>query len=705
MVTKRGSSPLVSLDAVVLDTETTGPDANSDRLIQIGAVRISRGRVLEQEVFETLVNPGIPIPPSSTAIHGITNADIRTAPGFAEAYRRLVDFLADAVVIGHSIGFDLAVLKRECALAGIEWRRPRSLDTRLLGRIARPSLASYTLDTLAAWLGVEITNRHTAQGDALATAHVFQRLLSHLRERNVRTLAQAEAASRALTGDMVSMQSAGWEDPVVAGRRDTVQVLARIDSFPYRHRIRDVMSAPPVFVAADTPLKAVVALLIERRISSVFVRPPQGAPGIVTERDVLRVLAARGAEGLKKPAGEIMSRPLTSVRADAFIYRAIARMDRFNIRHLAVVDDAGAIVGALTTRNLLRQRASAALVLGDEIDFAGGEAELAAAWAGVPSMAEQLLAEEVDPRDIAAVVSREICAITRRAAELAEGRMREAGKGAAPAPYAVMVLGSGGRGESLLAADQDNAIVYAADSEEGDIDAWFAEMAGHMADTLDAVGIPYCKGGVMAKNRDWRHSVAGWRARVDEWIRRSRPEDLLNVDIFFDLRPVHGDFALALDIRAYAFEHGSQVVDFAKLLAQTVGDFWPPLGLLGGLRTQNGRIDLKRSGLLPIVTAARVLAIRHRIMSRATPERLQGLRALGIGSAQDFDHLVHAHRLILGHILRQQVEDGHHGVALSNRVETKLLTREETAELKAALRHLSYTDTMIHDLMFARPAT
>ena len=65
-----------------------------------------------------------------------------------------------------------------------------------------------------------------------------------------------------------------------------------------------------------------------------------------------------------------------------------------------------------------------------------------------------------------------------------------------------------------------------------------------MSDILDAAGVPLCKGGVMARNREWRKSVADWRTTIDGWVRRQRPADLLNVDIFFDAVPVHGDVRL-----------------------------------------------------------------------------------------------------------------------------------------------------------------
>ncbi len=95
---------------------------------------------------------------------------------------------------------------------------------------------------------------------------------------------------------------------------------------------------------------------------------------------------------------------------------------------------------------------------------------------------------------------------------IAEQRLREAGLGEPPCPYAVAVLGSAGRGESLLAMDQDNAIVFERGDPGGAEDRYFAALGGHLADILNEVGVPYCKGGVMAKNDAWRGSVATWQA-------------------------------------------------------------------------------------------------------------------------------------------------------------------------------------------------
>ena len=112
-----------------------------------------------------------------------------------------------------------------------------------------------------------------------------------------------------------------------------------------------------------------------------------------------------------------------------------------------------------------------------------------------------------------------MCVLTRRAAELAEARLYEAGKGRPPVPYAVLVLGSAGRGESLLAADQDNAIVYETGEPSASEDQWFEALGIEIAAILDAAGVPFCKGGVMARNA----AVAHERRPLEEHHRELGP--------------------------------------------------------------------------------------------------------------------------------------------------------------------------------------
>jgi DNA polymerase-3 subunit epsilon/CBS domain-containing protein len=516
-------------------------------------------------------------------------------------------------------------------------------------------------------------------------------------------------ACRALTNVLDEQHRAGWLEAVEApSRLDAERTLSRIDSYPYRHRIREVMRSPARFVAADLALGDALKRMMADQISSLFLHPP-GRPdaawraadaGIVTERDALRALAAHGADALTMPADRFASKPLAVVPADAFVYRAIGRMNRLKVRHLGVVDDAGHVVGALSARDLLRLRAGEAVMLGDEIDQAHDAHGLAAAWAKLPSVAASLAAEGVAARGIADVISRELGALTGQAGLIAEQRLRADGHGGPPCSYAVAVLGSAGRGESLLAMDQDNALIFADGAPDGPEDRWFERLGVHIADLLHEAGVPYCPGGVMAKNPQWRGSRATWRARIDDWIRRSSAQDLLSVDIFFDMRPVHGDGSLCTTLWRDAFDAASGEIGFAKLLAEAAGGMENGLGWFGRFRTSRGRIDLKKAGLFGIVTAARVLAIRHHIVAHSTPARLAGVKALGLGAKTDLDPLVEAQATLLDLILAQQIEDIAHGTQPSNAVAVKRLSFRDRARLRSALESVRHLDDLTRDLLF-----
>ena len=710
MAAVTNATPLISLDAVVIDTETTGLDPNKAFIVEIGAVKITVGRVDGARTFRRLVRPPVPILAQSSAIHGISDGMVADAPEFSAVWSDFSAFVGDSVVIGHTLGFDFSIMQRECARSGIAWVRPKALDTQLLMLVAEPNFGGLSLEQLANWLGVELTERHSALGDALTTAHVFRALVPHLRTKGIRTLAEAMQACRTLTDVLDKQHRAGWADVAEAPVRELpVRSPDRFDSYPYRHRIRDVMSSPPKIIPADRTLGDALAILIRDKVSSLYVSPaamppdrlPSFAAGIVTERDILRALAIEGEGALKLTVEQFMSKPLATVPADAFVYRAIGRMNRLKIRHLGVTDEAGNLSGALSARDLLRLRAGEAVSLGDEIDEAQDVHALGQAWAKLPQVASALLAEDIAARDIAAIVSRELGALTRQAAVIAENRMREAGLGDPPCPYAVAVLGSAGRGESLLAMDQDNALVFERGEPDGTDDKWFETLGTHVADILNEVGVPYCKGGVMGRNAAWRGSVATWQARVSDWIRRSRPADLLSVDIFFDLRGVHGEIALADALWRSGFEAAKGQVEFAKLLVEASGQVERGIGFFGGIRTSGGRIDLKRTGLFGIVSTARALAIRHHVLERATPARLAGVRALGLGGDTDLDALIDAHAVFLELILSQQLEDIERGKPAVNAVAVKRLSRRDREKLQAALQSVRHIDELTRDLLFS----
>jgi DNA polymerase-3 subunit epsilon len=185
---------LRDLTFVVFDSETTGLDPRSDEVVQIGAVRVVGGRRVEGETFETLVDPGRPIPPGSTAVHGVGDADVMGAPRFETVARDFRTFCEGAVIVAHNAPFDMAFLHR--ALPGA-FTHP-VLDTVHMSAIVFGGSAEHTLDALCDRLDIVIppSLRHTAMGDAVATADVLVALLPVLDARGLETLADLRAEAR-----------------------------------------------------------------------------------------------------------------------------------------------------------------------------------------------------------------------------------------------------------------------------------------------------------------------------------------------------------------------------------------------------------------------------------------------------------------------------------------------------------------------------
>jgi DNA polymerase III subunit epsilon len=187
---------LADLTCTVFDTETTGLDPVQDEIISIGAVRVLGGRLLRQETFDRLVDPGRSVPPRSVAVHGISTSMVRGQPSIDDVLPLFARYAEDTVLVGHNVGFDMRLLKEKEDRTGVRFGQP-VLDTLLLDAALHPDFEEHSLEAIADRLGVEVVGRHTALGDALVTAEVFLRLMTLLEQRGSGTLGEALAASRA----------------------------------------------------------------------------------------------------------------------------------------------------------------------------------------------------------------------------------------------------------------------------------------------------------------------------------------------------------------------------------------------------------------------------------------------------------------------------------------------------------------------------
>lgn len=158
----------------IIDVETTGGRASRDRITEIAVVVYDGEKVVE--TFESLVNPECPIPPGITELTGITNEMVADAPRFFEIAKQVVEITEGAIFVAHNVRFDYGFIKEEFARLGYTFSR-KQLCTVRLSRKVFPGLPSYSLGNLIRYFNIEVTDRHRAMADTLATVDLFERIL------------------------------------------------------------------------------------------------------------------------------------------------------------------------------------------------------------------------------------------------------------------------------------------------------------------------------------------------------------------------------------------------------------------------------------------------------------------------------------------------------------------------------------------------
>ncbi len=186
---------LTDITYTVFDTETTGLFPLTDEIISIGAVRIVNGRILKNDIFNIFIDPKRDIPEESIKIHGIRPEMVHGQPTIDKVLPMFHHFAENTVMVGHNAAFDMRMFQIKEYVSGIKFRQP-VLDTLFLSAVIHPSYTHHNLEAISERLGITISGRHTALGDAVAAAEIFLKCIPLLARKGILTLGDALDASR-----------------------------------------------------------------------------------------------------------------------------------------------------------------------------------------------------------------------------------------------------------------------------------------------------------------------------------------------------------------------------------------------------------------------------------------------------------------------------------------------------------------------------
>ncbi|MEO8675146.1 MAG: DUF294 nucleotidyltransferase-like domain-containing protein [Casimicrobiaceae bacterium] len=386
----------------------------------------------------------------------------------------------------------------------------------------------------------------------------------------------------------------------------------------------------PVMCGPDTPLASALQTMEDERVGSLPVVDADERPlGIFTRQDVIgRVVLPQLP--LTLPIRDVMSAPAIALPADATAGDAALVMAKSGIRHLVIHDGQGKVVGVVSERDLYSIQRLSARELASALRRAPSLDALVQCAVDIRALSHTLVAQGVAARQLTRMIAGLNDQLTVRVLELAAPNFDLSGLA-----LTWLGMGSEGRNEQTIATDQDNGLVFVAEKPGTSPDAVrdrVLPFARAVNEALDRCGYPLCKGGVMAMNPKWCASLDEWKAAFANWIDRGNPQSLLAANIFFDFRALWGEPRLAATLRGDVARHACANQRFLKQMSDNALANRPPLSWWGDLQAAEDvagveGIDLKMSGSVPFVDAARILALATGITATNTVERLEQVAA------------------------------------------------------------------------------
>ncbi len=459
-------------------------------------------------------------------------------------------------------------------------------------------------------------------------------------------------------------------------------------------RIKDVMNTNVLTCPPDETIVGAAQRMTEREVGSVIVVDNDGVPvGILTDRDLRsKVLASGRLANL--PVVDVMNRPVQSASPGSFCFEAILSMITNGIKYLPVMDGIK-LVGIISERDLMVSQGNNPVAVVRGFQQAKSIDELVAIRKNIDLAMRVILEHGGMAKDICELITTLNDHLTQKLIGLAEEAMEREGYGRPPAPYAWLALGSEGRREQTLRADQDNALIFADDSLEREekARAYFLSMAEKVVSGLERCGFPRCKGGIMSVNPKWCQPVHVWKEYFRHWIADFDypAEEVLATFVFFDCRPIYGQHEFVTRIVGHISELLDGGNSFVREMAKTAILHKTPLGFFKRLVVEKSgehknKLNLKLNGLTPLVDAVRTLALGQKAFDTNTLDRISALVEKESLTSTEADDLRDAFNVIMLTRVRHHVHVLSQGGVPDNYIDPDELSIIQRTMLKEAFK-------------------
>ncbi|BCB03883.1 DUF294 nucleotidyltransferase-like domain-containing protein [Bacillus sp. KH172YL63] len=459
----------------------------------------------------------------------------------------------------------------------------------------------------------------------------------------------------------------------------------------FRTKVHTLMDSPTFIRENDSIVEAAKKMKEHDTYGLVVVDGDKKMQGILTQREILSYITSPSSS---ETVADWMKKKPFWIRDESFAYEALSYFKHEEVDFVPIIRN-DVVVGILTSTSFLNIQDSNYLDLSYKIQKALTHDELVK-LATVKSetfqqFIQDLLLQDSFGYDICEVITNYNDRLHRKIIQLSEREMRQEGYGSAPINYCFIVMGSQGRSEQGFHTDQDNGIIlddYDHLSDLKKVDHYFQAFTEKLNLKLAACGFPECTGGIMAKEQKWKRSYTDWKRAIDDWLHEIDAQEVQNITMFYDFRPIYGDYSIAEEIRTYLAEKSKRSLNMQQLLRKDALRFKLPVGPLGrvNLKPRNHLFNLKKSGLLQIVNMIRIHSVKYGIKEVNTIKRVQALKKIQAFHPRDAENVKTAMHILLTLRTKQNLLELSEGKPLSNDIDVRTLSKEDRQKLKESIQ-------------------